>query len=118
MITYRYCNEAETVFVDMEFPSCKAPDTVQHKGQTLHRDFVARGHQKNHKNLWPLRSRGLGVGVDQVDEAEKHCQEIGIPTDFDKQTGEAILNDNGHRNKLMDYYEIGDKDACYSQSPA
>lgn len=115
MITYRYCNEEETVFVEMEFPSGKAPDTIEHEGQTLNRDFMARRHERNHKNCWPVLSRGLGVGIHQVKEAEKHYHDIGIPTDFDKQTGEAVLRDNDHRNKVMAYNGIRDNDACYNQ---
>ena len=48
--------------------------------------------QSGHTLLWnrPFRSDGLGVGVEQIDEAEKLLRQNGVLGEFDRETGELI----------------------------
>lgn len=66
-----------------------------------------------------IRSDALGCNPDQVAEFAQQSIDIGVPTQFDQRTGEAIFENREHRNKYMralnSYEEIGliDRDGGY-----
>jgi len=42
---------------------------------------------KNCAGNWPMESDAAGVDVSQVAEATAHAKAIGVPTEFNSQTG-------------------------------
>lgn len=65
---------------------------------------------------WPLRSDGLAVWPQQVKEAEEHARKIGVPTEFDKRTGQCILTDRGHRARYLRANGVRDNDGGYKET--
>ena len=65
-------------------------------------------------DLWrrPIHSDAAGVGVDQIAQARKHSEEIGIPTDFDSE-GRAIFTSRKHRKEYCEAIGLYDKDGGY-----
>ncbi len=69
-----------------------------------------------------LHSDALGVHPDQAEEAMQHADSIGVPTEFDKETGCAIFRDRGHRCRYVqemnkrhpELTPIVDRDGGYS----
>lgn len=54
---------------------------------------------------WPhggLESDALGVHPDQAEEAMAHADRIGVPTEFDRETGCAIFRSRAHRKRYVD----------------
>lgn len=102
--------------VDRTFPIGKAPRRIKLKGRTYRRDYRAewRHHRDGeHSKLWPMRSDAFGVGIDQVGEAAAHMKKMGVPTEFDPATGEAIFRSRGHRKRALQVEEMYDRDAGY-----
>ena len=65
---------------------------------------------------WPMCSDGLAVWPSQVPEAEAHARKIGVPTEFDKRTGQCILTDRGHRARYLKANEVCDQDGGYKET--
>lgn len=63
---------------------------------------------------WPYVSDALGCHPDQIKEQAQSLLEAGIPTQFTKDGG-LILQDNQHRNAVMAHNGIFDRDASYGQ---
>lgn len=60
---------------------------------------------------WPRKSNALGVGVEQVKEAEESHRKLGVPTNFDPKTGQAIVRDSRHQKKLCKVLGYTDRDS-------
>lgn len=60
----------------------------------------------------PIESQALGVGPQQVKEAESKMAEMGCPTRYTKD-GAAVIESRSHRNMLMRLNGMRDLDAGY-----
>lgn len=65
------------------------------------------------KAKWPLKSDAAGVSVDEVDAAQKESARRGVPTEFDRNTGQAIFRSRGHRKEFCKAYGLIDRDGGY-----
>lgn len=83
-------------------------------GETAMRDILSDHKGVKHcPGNWPMHSYAMGVGVDQVDEAQDHSRMIGIPTEFDRQTGDAIFTSAAHRKRYCEASGFVDKNAGF-----
>lgn len=115
MATYSYsADNGHTI--DRIFPMGKAPRRVKFKGRTYRRNY--RGEWRRHRDgerakLWPMRSDAFGVGIHQVAEATAHMKKMGVPTEFDPATGEAVFRSGLHRKRAVEVEGMFDRDAGY-----
>ena len=79
------------------------------------RDFATE-HGEMHANCgnWPMKSDAAGVHPDQIGEASTEAKRFGVPTNFDKQTGQAIFTSRSHRAQYLKAKGYHDKDGGYS----
>lgn len=115
MATYSYSADNGHI-IERTFPMGKAPRRVRFKGRIYRRDYRGewRPHrQGEHAKLYPLRSDAFGVGIDQVTEATAHMKKVGVPTEFDSTTGEAIFRSREHRRRAVEVEGMFDRDAGY-----
>jgi len=64
---------------------------------------------------WPIKSDSLGVHPSQCDEAEAHAKKVGVPTEFDRKTGQAIIRDNAHLRDFNKAHGYRNRDGGYGQ---
>jgi hypothetical protein len=60
-----------------------------------------------------MRSIALGVPPSQVEDAQREAAAVGVPTEYDPRTGEAIFTSRGHRKRLCEKLGYFDRDAGY-----
>ena len=60
-----------------------------------------------------MESDAAGVGVNQVERAQEHSVEIGVPTEFNPRTGAAIFRSRGHRKAYCEKVGLFDRDGGY-----
>lgn len=113
-----YCftvNGGETV--DKEFPMGHAPKRVRVNGQWAYRDIVAehKGEvvERHSGAQWPKppeTSNALGVHPKQCKEAYDHSVSVGVPTQFDKKTGNPVFESKGHYYRYRKALKHHDRD--------
>ncbi len=64
-------------------------------------------------NAWPMRSNSLGVHPKQCKEAEAFAAKLGVPTEFDKKTGEAIFRNNAHKRDFAKAHHYPNRDGGF-----
>ncbi len=62
---------------------------------------------------WPMESDAAGVHPEQVGEAMAHAVSQGVPTEFNRETGNPIFRSRQHRNDFLKAHGLKDKDAGY-----
>ena len=62
---------------------------------------------------WPMKSDAAGVHPDQIRDARKESTRFGVPTDFDKKTGQAIFNNRSHRARYLKAKGYFDRNGGY-----
>jgi len=62
---------------------------------------------------WPMKSDAAGVHPSQIKEASENAARKGVPTRFDSQTGQAIFESRGHRQKYLKAHGLRDRNAGY-----
>lgn len=68
---------------------------------------------KRSKATWPMKSDAMGINPNDAAEAEAVLQQAGIPTEFDRETGQAILTGPAHRKRLAEHYGFYDRNGGY-----
>ncbi|MEE8466611.1 MAG: hypothetical protein V3S68_09055 [Dehalococcoidia bacterium] len=114
-----YCYTTKQGFTyERVFPMGKAPKTVSTEYGTAERDIRAEHSGVKHRpgSGWPMESDALGVSPTQVAEAEAEARSLGVPTEYNKQTGCAKLRTRGHRTKLMNVLGYVDRNAGYGDA--
>lgn len=106
MPTYIYRDEndnpVELVMTIREMESREQDGKIEHEGKTLVRDMAAEhGPARGGCASWPMRSDAAGVHPDQAGEAYQHSVSLGVPTQFDQRTGQAIFTDRIHRKRYL-----------------
>jgi hypothetical protein len=118
MPTYVYKDEqGEIVEVFMtvsEMESKEQDGVLIHEGRTLTRDLEAEhGPARGGCASWPMKSDAAGVHPSQASEAYKHSVSVGVPTQFDPRTGQAIFTDRSHRKRYLAARGFIDRNAGY-----
>ena len=90
-------------------PSCGSAST--------YRDYPAeQGCQRSGEHGWPHESYAASVNPEQVEEAEKHCSENGVPTSYNPHTGDPIMRSRAHRKRFHRMMGLCDRDAGYGDA--
>ena len=82
-------------------PKCRRPGTRVYAGQS---PYCVNQHGK----LWPMKSDGAGVHPSQCELFEKDSAKKGVPTEFDRETGQAIFTSPSHRRRHLRLYGLHD----------
>lgn len=62
---------------------------------------------------WPVLSDAAGVDPTQIREASENAKKYGVPTEFNRETGQAIFTSPGHRKAYCRLYGLADNNAGY-----
>jgi len=122
MPTYVYTNKAtnETITrswsVDEMMQAEGEKDGIEVDGVFFERDY-AEEHIPKPKGggcaVWPMKSDAAGVHPSQCGEFYEKSAKMGVPTQFDSRTGQAIFTSRGHRAKYMKSVGIHDRNGGY-----
>lgn len=63
--------------------------------------------------MWPIRSDAAGCHPSQVDEYQTAAASMGVPTEWDRSTGQAIFRSREHRRQLLRAWGWHDKSGGY-----
>jgi hypothetical protein len=113
--TNRKTGETIRKFMSMSEMLKYAVDGLSIEGVWHERDIVAE-HTRQTKaagSAWPIKSDAAGVHPSQVDSFQEHSAKMGVPTEFDKSTGQAIFRSRGHRAKYLKTMGIHDRNGGY-----
>lgn len=88
--------------------------SIKHEGRTLHRDLTSehRGMTSNPGN-WPMKSDAAGVHPSQAGAAYSESVKMGVPTQFDPRTGQAIFESRSHRRDFLKAKGMFDRSGGY-----
>jgi len=119
MPRYKYTNKktGETIckFMSVSEMLKYGEDGMSIEGVWYDRDIVAE-HTRQTKaggSAWPIKSDAAGVHPAQVDSFQEQSAKMGVPTEFDKSTGQAIFRSRGHRAKYLKTMGIHDRNGGY-----
>lgn len=117
MPTYVYSTRDRSRSEEFYFPLGKAPKRVKDRdGTHLYRDIAAEHSEQPNVRCsnWPMKSYALGVNPAQCAQAEAEALALGVPTRFDRSTGDALLESPSHRRKLARALGLHDRNAGFS----
>lgn len=87
---------------------------IQHEGKTLRRNLAAEhGPARGGCAAWPMKSDACGVHPEQIGDAYRQSVSLGVPTQFDQRTGQAIFTDRIHRKRYLAARGFHDRNAGY-----
>lgn len=88
-------------------------------GKRMRRDFVAEfGGMKDTPGNWPMESDAAGVNPVQIPEAMAYAEKMGVPTNYNPETGAPIFTGREHRKKFCEISGLYDRSGGYGdQSP-
>ena len=96
------------------FHAGEQPNEIQHDGTTC---FLCGGAGSSAVvgvgSLWEIDSYGAGCVKSQVPEFQADSVKIGIPTEFDKKTGQAKFTSRQHRKQYMAAKGLVDNEGGY-----
>ncbi len=111
-----YCFKTQRgKIVERVFPMGKCPDTITlPRGRSAGRDIAAewRGSRATPSN-WPMESSAVGVNPEEVGAAHQESVNLGVPTEFNPATGDAILRDAHHRKRYCEALGFYDRNGGY-----
>lgn len=83
-------------------------------GRVLVRDIVGElGGFRCTAGNWPMRSDAAGVHPSQCAHAHEESIALGVPTQFDKETGQAIFESRSHRKAFLAAKGMYDRNGGY-----
>lgn len=83
-------------------------------GAVWERDFGSeQGSGSSYSQNWPMKSDACGVHPSDVDKAGRASAQMGVPTRFDSNTGQAIFENRNHRAKYMKARGFHDRNGGY-----
>lgn len=107
-------NAVEVVMSIAEMERTEHDGAIVLDGKILTRDLEAEhGPARGGCGTWPLRSDAAGVHPDQAKDAYEHSVSVGVPTQFDPRTGQAIFTDRSHRKRYLAARGFIDRNAGY-----
>jgi hypothetical protein len=129
MPTYCYKREDNGEIVEKFFPIGKAPQSIEFNvinttGSTIakavthvtaHRNIVAEQRKSKPRNAgqWPRESHAFGCAPHQAKAFTEKTAAMGVPTEFSKETGCAVIKSESHQRKLLRAMDMHNKDAYY-----
>lgn len=116
MPTYCYtCTDCGTELEDCCAMEARRPTlTCPHCGAQAPRDFMREHtHMRTFPANWPMESDALGVHPNQVEDARRESERLGVPTDFTRD-GRAILVSPAHRKRYARALGFHDRNGGYS----
>ena len=75
--------------------------------------FTEHGGVASNCVNWPMKRDAAGVHPDQIGDARKEARRFGVPTDFDKKTGQASFTNRSHRAQYPKAKGYFDKNGGY-----
>ena len=89
-------------------PQCRA---------RMRRDLVAehKGFKTTAGN-WPMESDAAGLNPDQIPEAMAADRDLGVPTNYNPETGAAIFTSREHTAKYCKAHGLYDRNAGYGDA--
>ena len=118
MPTYLYRdpqkNLVEVVMTIKEMLEKEVDGILIKDGVELTRDLCAE-HSTEQRGCatWPMKSDACGIHPSQAGEYYEHSVKIGVPTQFDSRTGQAIFMDRAHRKKYLAARGFHDRNGGY-----
>lgn len=83
-------------------------------GAVWERDLaMEQGVGSSFSGNWPMKSDACGVHPKDCTEASKAASAMGVPTNFDSKTGQAIFESRGHRARYMKARGFHDRNGGY-----
>lgn len=120
MPTYKYTNRetGETIAKTMSIAEMLkyAPDGISIEGVYYERDIAAEHMRQATRGAatgWPLKSDAAGVHPDDAKKASESSAKMGVPTEFDRKTGQAIFRDRSHRRAYLKATGMHDRQGGY-----
>ena len=115
---YRYRNkktgESIKKFMSVSEMLKYAADGMSIEGEWWDRDISAEhGGPSMSGSAWPIKSDAAGVHPNQVEQFQEHSARMGVPTEFDRSTGQAIFRSRGHRAQYLKMMGIHDRNGGY-----
>ena len=100
------------------FPIGKAPKLIYISGQKAHRNFQLEHHKTREPwastpGGYPKESWAMGVHPKQVPEAVAKFAKAGVPTEFNKRTGDPIITSLSHQRKVQKVLGLIDRAGWY-----
>lgn len=85
----------------------------------MRRDFIAEhGQFKDTPGNWPMESDAAGINPDQIPEAMAYNERMGVPTQYNPETGAAIFTSREHRKRFCEISGLYDRNGGYGdQAP-
>jgi len=107
------CKHRQEVIKPMSESSVSVPCE---KCNTIMSRDIRSEHSSFHNTPgnYPMESNAAGVAVKQAAEAEQHSREIGIPTHFNRETGNPVFTSKQHRKKYCEANGLYDRNAGHS----
>ena len=62
---------------------------------------------------WPMKSDAAGVHPSQAKEFTEHSHNMGVTTEFDKTTGQAVFTSRKHRADYLKTMGMHDRNGGY-----
>mgnify|MGYP003111330632 CR=1 FL=1 len=93
-----------------------ASEGMSIEGVWYERDITAEHSRQANRGAnsgWPLKSDAAGVHPADAAKAEKASANIGVPTEYDRKTGQAIFRDRNHRRRFLKANGMHDKNGGY-----
>jgi len=100
-----------------EMEKCQRKDgKYRVKGLGLCTRDIALEHSgfRDTPSNWPLKCDGSGCHPSQVKQFTEQMTTLGVPTEFDKDTGQAIYTDREHRRRSCEARGFFDRNGGYS----
>lgn len=121
MPTYRYKNRETGELISL---TCTVAEMLKQEGNDdgIYRDevFYFRDYQAEHSRqtasgcgAWPMKSDSAGVHPSQCQEFSENSAKMGVSTQFDSKTGQAIFTSRSHRAKYLKTRGLRDHDGGY-----
>lgn len=90
-------------------------DGITVDGEFYYRDYSAEHNRIEQRGCaaWPMKSDSAGVNPSQIAEFSEKASKMGVPTQFDSKTGQAIFTSRGHRARYMKLRGLHDRQGGY-----
>jgi len=90
-------------------------DGITVGGKFYYRDYAAEhsGRPSGGCAAWPQRSDAAGAHPDQCKKFSENSAKMGVPTEFDSKTGQAIFTSRSHRARYLKMAGLHDRNGGY-----
>ena len=62
-------------------------------------------------SVWPISSTAAGVNSEQVQEATSYDRDHGVPTEYNRRTGDVIYTSPAHKRAHLKLHGLVDRDS-------